>query len=105
MKEELPPGDFHTQEERRLFYVALTRAKEKLTLTTLTEKRGKVPTFVEDILMDPAVKRRDVLQIAAKVLSPAEGKEPALQETAQRPLFSSETQAKNLSRVSDWVET
>src|SRR6516225_1864557 len=38
MKEELPRGDFHIQEERRLFYVALTRAQERLTLTTLTEK-------------------------------------------------------------------
>ena len=34
MKEELPQGDFHIQEERRLFYVALTRAQERLTLTT-----------------------------------------------------------------------
>src|SRR5579859_7908108 len=70
MKEELPQGDFHTQEERRLFYVALTRAKERLTLTTLTEKRGKVPTFIEDILMEPKVKRRDVLQLAPRVLAP-----------------------------------
>ena len=105
MKEDLPQGDFHTQEERRLFYVALTRAKEKLTLTTLTEKRGKVPTFVEDILMDPAVKLRDVLQIAGKVLSPAEGKAPAVQETAQRSLFSAETPPKIFSRIADWAET
>ncbi len=33
IKEILPQGDFHTLEERRLFYVALTRAKEKLFLT------------------------------------------------------------------------
>ena len=66
MKEELPAGQFHIQEERRLFYVALTRAERKLTITTLTEKKGKVPTFIEDILMDPAVKRRDVLQIAPR---------------------------------------
>ena len=66
MKEELPQGDFHIQEERRLFYVALTRAMERLTITTLTEKKGKVPVFVEDIVMEPAIKRRDVLQLAPK---------------------------------------
>jgi DNA helicase-2/ATP-dependent DNA helicase PcrA len=33
IKEVLPVGDFHIEEERRLFYVALTRAKEKLYLT------------------------------------------------------------------------
>ena len=67
MKEEVPAGQFHIQEERRLFYVALTRAERKLTITTLTEKKGKVPTFLEDILMEPALKRRDVLQIAPKM--------------------------------------
>jgi DNA helicase II / ATP-dependent DNA helicase PcrA len=67
MKEELPVGNFHIQEERRLFYVALTRAERKLTITTLTEKKGKVPTFVEDMLMDPAIRKRDILQISPKV--------------------------------------
>ena len=33
IKEELPEGDFHLQEERRLFYVAMTRARERLFLT------------------------------------------------------------------------
>src|SRR5438046_8164528 len=60
MKEGEPAEHFHIQEERRLFYVALTRAQERLTLTTVTEARGKVPVFVEDILLDPAVRRRDV---------------------------------------------
>ncbi len=45
MKEELPEGDFHIQEERRLFYVAVTRAQERLTITTVTEKKGKVPSI------------------------------------------------------------
>lgn len=33
VKEILPSGDHHLQEERRLFYVGMTRAKEKLFLT------------------------------------------------------------------------
>jgi DNA helicase-2/ATP-dependent DNA helicase PcrA len=105
MKEELPQGDFHTQEERRLFYVALTRAQEKLTLTTLTEKRGKVPTFIEDILMAPAVKRRDVLQIAPKVLVPVEEPKTGTTEEPQRLLFAAQGPARIFSRIADWAET
>src|SRR6202049_730649 len=67
MKEGAPAEQFHIQEERRLFYVALTRARERLTITTLTDKKGKVPTFVEDIVMDPLVKRRDVVQMAPRM--------------------------------------
>jgi DNA helicase-2/ATP-dependent DNA helicase PcrA len=33
IKEVLPVGDYHTEEERRLFYVGMTRAKEKLIFT------------------------------------------------------------------------
>lgn len=33
VKERLPEGDAHIEEERRLFYVAMTRAKETLTFT------------------------------------------------------------------------
>jgi DNA helicase-2/ATP-dependent DNA helicase PcrA len=38
IKEELPTGDFHQEEERRLFYVGMTRAKEKLYFTTSDDK-------------------------------------------------------------------
>src|SRR5205809_7097472 len=34
IKETLPSGDFHKQEERRLFYVGMTRAKRELHLTS-----------------------------------------------------------------------
>jgi DNA helicase II / ATP-dependent DNA helicase PcrA len=105
MKEELPQGDFHTQEERRLFYVALTRAQEKLTLTTLTEKRSKVPTFIEDILMEPAVKRRDVLQMAAKALVPVQEPRTAAEEGPQGLLFAAQGPPKIFSRIADWAET
>ncbi len=41
IKEVLPTGDFHTQEERRLFYVGMTRSKEELYLTSADDYGGK----------------------------------------------------------------
>jgi DNA helicase II / ATP-dependent DNA helicase PcrA len=104
MKEDLPQGDFHIQEERRLFYVALTRAQERLTLTTLTEKKNKVPIFVEDLLMDPAVKRRDIRQLAPKI---RRADEPVASNAAplERDLFTaSEGQPKIFCQIARWAE-
>ncbi|MDD5098722.1 MAG: 3'-5' exonuclease, partial [Candidatus Pacebacteria bacterium] len=41
IKEVLPEGDFHLQEERRLFYVALTRARKGLFLAWALDYGGK----------------------------------------------------------------
>ena len=41
IKEILPEGDVHLQEERRLFYVAMTRAKKGLYFTTAEDYGGK----------------------------------------------------------------
>lgn len=51
--EQLPEGDFHYQEERRLFYVAMTRAKERLYLTSAENYGGarqkKISRFLAEI--------------------------------------------------------
>src|SRR5215472_8764236 len=107
MKEGEPAEQFHIQEERRLFYVALTRAQERLTLTTLTEKKGKVPVFIEDILMDPAVRRRDVRQMMPK-LQTVPDKSAAKRSPAPESgdLFAASSgPAKIFSRIADWAET
>src|SRR5439155_26666448 len=72
---------------------------------TLTEKRGKVPTFIEDILMEPAVKRRDILQIAPKVLMPVEDVRRTAREEPQRLLFAAQGPARIFSRIAEWAET
>jgi DNA helicase-2/ATP-dependent DNA helicase PcrA len=104
MKEELPEGDFHIQEERRLFYVALTRAKDRLTVTTLTEKKGKVPVFIEDIVMEPAIKRRDILQLAPKIPKDNGGR-PRPTTSPAKDLFPPNDQpSKIFSRIAKWAE-
>jgi len=56
MKEELPEGDFHYQEERRLFYVACTRAKQQLFLTSAEDYGGvrkkKLSRFLVELDLD-----------------------------------------------------
>src|SRR5882672_8341131 len=104
MKEGAPESHFHLQEERRLYYVALTRAQDRLTITSVTEKKGKVPPFLEDILMEPRIKRRDILQLAPKV--PPVPADSALDGIAQNSLFApSDGLPKVFSRIAKWAET
>jgi len=105
MKEELPEGDFHIQEERRLFYVALTRAQDRLTITTLTEKKGRVPVFIEDLLMDPAVNRRDLQQSTPKLKKQAPRPTAVPRSTPASELFPvSEEPPRIFSRIASWAE-
>lgn len=60
VKEILPQGDYHLQEERRLFYVGMTRAKDKLFFTAASfygdEKRErKVSPFIFEALGDSSL--------------------------------------------------
>ena len=100
MKEELPQGDFHMQEERRLFYVAITRARDRLTLTTVVHKRSKPSVFLDDILSAPSFARQTIEQSAPKLPPAPQSAEP---ESAS-PLFD-ETIGKPrvYSRIGEWA--
>ncbi len=53
IKEKLPEGDAHIEEERKLFYVALTRAKKELFLSSASDYGGarekKPSKFIEEL--------------------------------------------------------
>ena len=60
IKEVLPQGDYHLQEERRLFYVGMTRAKERLYFTAAdyygeAKREKKLSPFIFEALGDEAI--------------------------------------------------
>lgn len=59
IKERLPEGEFHIQEERRLFYVAMTRAKKELFLSFALDygktRMKKISPFVLEALDIPKI--------------------------------------------------
>ncbi|HLY22964.1 MAG TPA: UvrD-helicase domain-containing protein [bacterium] len=73
MRDILPSGDFHLQEERRLCYVGMTRARRELYLTGAWDyggvRRRKVSRFVLEALDLPRI------EPAAAAASPAQAVE------------------------------
>ena len=60
IKEILPQGDFHLEEERRLFYVGMTRARERLYFTASDyygegKREKKLSPFIFETLGDEVI--------------------------------------------------
>ena len=79
-KETLAPGDPHLHEERRLFYVAMTRARDELVLTSAadygTARTRKLSRFAVEALdlpsPAPAPRRSGALEALARNQPPPE---------------------------------
>lgn len=52
IKETLPSGNFHLQEERRLFYVGSTRAKDRLYYTWAADTGGKRAKKISPFILE-----------------------------------------------------
>jgi len=70
IKDILPAGDFHKQEERRLFYVGMTRAKNVLYLTSARDYGGKTERKVSQLVCETL--NLPQTKIPAKKLHPVE---------------------------------
>lgn len=82
VQERLPEGNVHLEEERRLFYVALTRAKESLTLSGATDYGGshakKPSSFFADAGLDvstqaipkPVLLEQETVDVVERVHQP-----------------------------------
>ncbi|MBU2540965.1 MAG: ATP-dependent helicase [Candidatus Omnitrophica bacterium] len=69
IKEVLPEGDFHIQEERRLFYVGMTRAKDELIFTNALDYGGMRLRKPSGFIFEALGKEKK--QIQAKIKSSA----------------------------------
>jgi DNA helicase II / ATP-dependent DNA helicase PcrA len=94
VKEQIPEGNIHLQEERRLMYVAMTRAKEQLYLTGAKDYGGKTKKkpsrFLHELELVGKEKEMDKIKDTTKA-------EPRQTETAnyQIPKRFSFTQLKS----------
>jgi len=110
MKEEKPTGDFQIQEERRLFYVALTRARQRLTLSHVNNKWKRPSPFLEDFLRNAKIQKHDTAQSAPQVTVPPSeevaGAAPESSDPAQLffPSFAPDEGGRAYSRVAVWAK-
>jgi len=62
-KGPVPPVNLHLAEERRLFYVAMTRASEQLYISSVGANGKKASIFIDNLLCDSVVHGQDITKI------------------------------------------
>jgi DNA helicase-2/ATP-dependent DNA helicase PcrA len=100
-----PPANIHEQEERRLLYVGLTRAEDRLYVSSVAKPGKKPSVFITDLASNPAVEARDLERIQVPEVPPetveAPQAQPVLPERPSTPkpqgsLFGDATSASGI---------
>jgi DNA helicase-2/ATP-dependent DNA helicase PcrA len=74
-----PPANIHEQEERRLLYVGLTRAEDRLYVSSVAKPGKKPSVFISDLTSNPAVEARDLERIQVPEAPPETADPPQAQ--------------------------
>lgn len=104
IKESLPTGDWHLEEERRLFYVGMTRAKDSLYLTSSRDVGGKRIKKISPFVLEALNKSKSTTPPSP--LSPLEKIEkfaPVAKINAQTMLFDVEVLKLTQGSMDDYL--
>ncbi|MCM8811857.1 MAG: ATP-dependent helicase [Candidatus Omnitrophica bacterium] len=88
MKERLPQGDYHLQEERRLCYVACTRARKELFLMTRDRPYQRPSVFIQEIKEEGLGKQVAVEDLRSAVSALEDGMQNPFLQGATIPVAS-----------------
>ena len=106
IKDKLPEGDFHLQEERRLFYVAITRAQEELYLTSArdhgTTRARRVSRFVREAL-EQSAHDDEILKPSPLVALARFEQAPAAIKSARAALPTTEQLSLDAHKIDDYL--
>jgi len=92
IRDILPAGDFHLQEERRLFYVGMTRAMKELYLTSASDYGGARPKKVSQFVLEAMDIPRSVpVTIRTKPIEVIEGFRPLVEGAPVLPHIPDDT--------------
>jgi len=88
-----PPADIHEQEERRLLYVGLTRAEDRLYVSSVAKPGKKLSAFINDLTSDTTVEARDIERIQVPEAPPDPPAQPPVQPSRMEPPRAPQPQA------------
>lgn len=105
IKDILPSGNFHVQAERRLFYVAMTRAKKELYFASARDGGGKRARKISQFIMEALdLSKTDVLPYRASSLEVIErNAPPAGRERAEEAISPTEILTLSYRRIDDYL--
>lgn len=91
IKEILPIGDYHEQEERRLFYVGMTRAEERLFFTAANwygegKRERKISPFVIEVLGEEIIRKPPLAVNQLSIFDFKSFGEEKVEEEIRKPL-------------------